>query len=149
MGPLSLWVKTPRFRPPETILLTRFLCRTQAGLVSPRHSSRLRIAFLVILGCCRGFNTMPRDGGRLTRSAGTVRRWSLLQGRDHNSLSRALDNRLQLILLRLWHPELVQCLVEITYEDLPFVRRDHEVAMRVPHRTTRVGVAGRQWPDTL
>src|ERR671913_117908 len=70
--------------------------------------------------------------------SGMARRWSFLQWRDHNRLACALDNCLQLVLLRLRHPELVQGLLKIAHKDLPFVRRDHQVPMGVPHRTTRV-----------
>src|SRR5215212_7834440 len=79
-----------------------------------------------------------RKGDYETSQSGTARRWSFLQWRDHNRLACALDNWLQLVLLRLRHPELVQGLLKIAHEDLPFVRRDHEVPMGVPHRTTRV-----------
>ena len=50
----------------------------------------------------------------------------------------AVDDCFQLRLLRSGHAELVECLLKIIHERLPFFGRDVQVLMRLTHRASGV-----------
>jgi hypothetical protein len=56
----------------------------------------------------------------------------------------AFHNRLDFVLLQLRHTELIQRLLNIVHESQPFFVSNHEVAVGVSHRPTRIVL----WPTS-
>ena len=65
--------------------------------------------------------------------------WDVLdKDADHNVIIGAVDDRLQLRLLDGGNLELVQRLLEVIHESVPFVRRDVQIFVRITHRSSSV-----------
>ena len=58
----------------------------------------------------------------------------------------AIDDRLQLFLLGGWHFELVECLLKIIHERVPFPGRDVQVLVRLTHRASRIFLRAARGP---
>src|SRR2546426_3161807 len=66
--------------------------------------------------------------------------WQLIRLRlaNYNVAVGAVDDCLQLRLLRGRYAELVECLLKVIHERLPFFGRDVQVVVRLAHRATSI-----------